>query len=466
MKKGFLVILLLSFFLNPFTLTFAKTKIMYEKAENLALQFVENSLEDESWKGNNPRFFSEWKYFYTDDENNPSYIEFKIACDTTPDCWFILVNVDGDDVAVPISSTTWSAPSEVLLTKNWWTNEENKLYYFSPFEQYWENVKTGGVSSVNPIDNIDELLNNTKLTQEEKEIKRKESQSALKEKIENAKLETIRFKETDDFIKEKEKIKDQILKIPNEEFSMKILPMANADLPDLNTTYILPWTSNILVPTSDTSSSSLCSWRTPCYDQFRQNYTWTYGTNCASGCSPTAVAILYWYYDRNGFPNLLYWTAPLTNTTTVQTLVNILRWYMWTVCNSNYEWATLSSNIYKAKQYAIDMWYAGTTATPNEWIAVSTVFSKAKTEINAGRPVIITITNPSGGGHSVVGFGYKSTGTSYIVRVNMGWGWSWYYTSNWVKYYKSNLDQDLNAFFYSNSNNKKANWITTFKISN
>jgi hypothetical protein len=59
---------------------------MYEKALSLANQYIENSLEDEFWKDNNPRIEEEGKYFYTDDENNPSYIEFQVTCDNTEYC--------------------------------------------------------------------------------------------------------------------------------------------------------------------------------------------------------------------------------------------------------------------------------------------------------------------------------------------------------------------------------------------
>jgi len=71
----------------------------------MALQYIDNSLSDEAWKDNNPVISKETK-FYTDDEKQISYIEYKISCDSTPDCGFIMMNVDGNDVAVPIASPT------------------------------------------------------------------------------------------------------------------------------------------------------------------------------------------------------------------------------------------------------------------------------------------------------------------------------------------------------------------------
>jgi hypothetical protein len=68
--------------------------------------------------------------------------------------------------------------------------------------------------------------------------------------------------------------------------------------------------------------------------------------------------------------------------------------------------------------------------------------------------------------HTIVWLWYKSTGTTAIARVNMGWGWQWYYTSSGTKYYWSDIDQDLNAFFFAWGNDKKAKSYTTFKISN
>jgi hypothetical protein len=54
-KKTLSAIILVSLFVNPFSFTFAKTKLIYERSEDLAVQYIENSLQDDSWKDNNPK---------------------------------------------------------------------------------------------------------------------------------------------------------------------------------------------------------------------------------------------------------------------------------------------------------------------------------------------------------------------------------------------------------------------------
>ena len=68
MKKKILsLVLLVILFWNPFSFTFAKSKVIYERSENLAKQYVENSLNDDNWINKNPYISWEWKKFYTDD---------------------------------------------------------------------------------------------------------------------------------------------------------------------------------------------------------------------------------------------------------------------------------------------------------------------------------------------------------------------------------------------------------------
>ena len=98
---------------NPLTFSYAKSELVEGRALAMAHQYIENSLEDEAWKGNNPVISAQNK-FYTDDAKKVSYIEYKVSCDSTPDCGFIMMNVDGNDVTVPIASPTGNTPSEIL----------------------------------------------------------------------------------------------------------------------------------------------------------------------------------------------------------------------------------------------------------------------------------------------------------------------------------------------------------------
>ncbi len=142
-------ILFFTLVFNPFTFSFANTKIIYEKANDLANTYIYNSINDENWKWKNPQIKQKWKYYYTDDENNLSYIEFKVSCEKTANCWFVLVNIDWDDVSVPIASTSWVWPWEILTSKSW-DSENTKLYYFWSLDQYAQNNTTKEVHSLKP----------------------------------------------------------------------------------------------------------------------------------------------------------------------------------------------------------------------------------------------------------------------------------------------------------------------------
>jgi len=470
------------FLFSSFWFSFAKERLTYDKALGLAKQYIENSLSDESWKDNNPYINWEWKYFYTDDEKKPSYIEFKVSCKEEINCWFILVNSDWNDVAVPIASTSWVWPAELLTLQNETkvntknkenkTNKKsnNKLYYFWPLEQYSIDDENDEVLSINPEDNIDSIIENDKtLTKQDKDKQRNKHKTNLKDRIKNNKLEAKNYKKSDEFKKKKEEIKDQILQIPKEEFSFKSLDMAFADLPERTTwvTYTSPWASDIFVPWSSTSD---CTSRVPCYQQFQTIYS---NLTCSSWCSPTAVAILFWYYDKNWFSNLVSWTAPTSEimNTTSKWLVNSVAAKMWTYCKYiqkswTYQWATNGTNIINTKQYAIDKWYKNTTSSGLSSSNISTLFSGIKTEINAGRPTLVSmkyIFNNETIRHTAVVYWYKSTpSNSNIVLMNMWW---WKYKVDWwTTYTYSSINQNLWSIYYVWSNNKVAYAITKFTI--
>ena len=147
------------------------------------------------------------------------------------------MNVDGNDVSVPIASPTGNTPSEILDQGK---DVSEKFYYFGPFDLYSENKVTGDVQALNPQLAVD-LRDDTQMkrSKEEKEVN-KLAREALKTKLKEAKLAAKEFKKSEEFKKQKEEIKDQILNVPKEEFSMKALDFAFADLPDANTSYSLP----------------------------------------------------------------------------------------------------------------------------------------------------------------------------------------------------------------------------------
>lgn len=380
-----------------------------------------------------------------------------------------MVNYDWNDVTIPVASTNWNTPSEILLAQNKWTIDDNKLYYFSPFDMYWENTQTEEVSSIDPIDNIDQTLEqDKKLTKEEKKEKRKQLKTKLREKIKLMKKEAWDYKKSDDFKNKIKELREKKQSIPENEISYKILPFSdfvNADTEALNNWWYTPITaSDIFVSWSSTTN---CKSKIPCYVQ----YSTTYNNKPASSwCTPTAVAMIYGYYDRQWtFSNLVPWTAVDVTTKTsmntdVKSMIDSLRTYMGTYYklnndNTKYEWATSTTNHTLWIKYAINKWYKNSVAKFISWNS-STLFSTIKTEIDAGRPIMLNTDN-----HSIVAYWYNSTiTTANIVRVNLWWGSS--STMIWTDnktYYTSNIDYNMNYIYYNKANHSSKS-IVTFKI--
>ena len=432
----------------------------------MAHQYIENSLSDEAWAWNNPVISAQSK-FYTDDTKKVSYIEYKVSCDSTPDCGFIMMNVDGNDVSVPIASPTGNTPSEILDQGK---DVSEKLYYFGPFDLYSENEVTWDVQAINPQVAVD-LRDDTQVerTKEEKEVLKTQKEE-LKTKLKDAKLAAKEFKKSEEFKKQKEEIKDQILNVPKEEFSMKALDFAFAD--EFNSTgwYSSVWPSDKFIVWSTTSD---CPSKVPCYDQYQSTYTPApvpYSTaKCWSGCSPTAVAILFGYYDRNGKWNLIPGTAPSAgagSNSTLVTLINAIKWYIGTTClriwtTNIYSGASDKTKVKDAKWYAIAKWYTNTTSAYSA-TNTTTIFYKVKSEVDLNKPLIIHLSSTSTTEwHAAVAFWYKIGSTS-IVRMNIWW-WNRLVPWSTVHNY-SNIDQNLNSVFYNWSSAHIATAYTSFNI--
>lgn len=454
-------------------LWFAFNEFSYENAKTLANEYIRNSSVDENWKDKNPHLNWEWKYFYTDSDS-PSYVEFKVSCDNNPSCWFIMVNFDWDDVSIPIASTSGNTPSEVLVAKNWDTDSSNsKLYYFNPFEQYVENEVSWNVSSIDPQDDFSDssswsLKANSLWKSQEKTKKNK----LLKDKVLKAKDEAKKFKKSDEFKKLKKELKDKKqTNWKDDKVSFKYLDMAMADeWSSWASWYTPPNSSDTYIAWNSTIS---CSSRTPCYNQYKTTYNWK---DAYSWCTPTAVAIIYWYYDRTfkdntiNYNDLVPWTATdvseLTPNNDIKNMIDSIKNYMWSYykyhSDKNYYWtATLPSNFTKAINYAIEKWYRNSTWNYYSW-ETSTLFSKIKVEINSWRPVMVNSSE-----HSMVAYWYNSSSSLPVIRLNMWWGASNYVTwTNWVIYKYSNIDYNMNSLYYWNPLVKKPSIsnIVTFII--
>jgi hypothetical protein len=137
----------------------------------------------------------------------------------------------------------------------------------------------------------------------------------------------------------------------------------------------------------------------PCYKQYNPT---TVSPYCATWCVPTAMSIIFGYYDRNGLkPNLLTWIA--SDTVMDVFMSNTIRTYMKTRCTSVWDWSTSSVTMVDGIQYAKDKGYRNSAAIldtgTNLWPAI-------RAEIKAGRPVMINIQASLTNGHSMAWYAY------------------------------------------------------------
>lgn len=525
---SYLLVSLLLFTGIKFTL--ATETLTYEKAKELAEQYITNSLEDEMWKNNNPHITAH-KYFYTDSETKASYIEFKVSCDNAKDCWFVLVNIDWDDVAIPIASPSGVWPGEILSLK---LNEfsqaskkaDDKLYYFSPFEQYIENKVNDEIISIKAEDNIDSQLETFKkeeqlriktendlknwisfkdwlikkfeedMTKEEffiemeelekenlelekilsninvddkvLEIKKLEIKEWLKEKLANSKTKAKEFKKTREFKEQKNLIEDQILTIPDTKFIMENLDFWYAS-------YNSPWESNEYVDWRMYYNNT-CHWKTPClvqtfeamYCDKNDNRNPCVPIKCnVAWCVPTALWIIFWYYANrdmlNWFPK--WWK----NTKDIEREIAYLWKLIWTTCDKTDSAGTQLYRVEDSLQYLKLLWYANSKINYYRNIGTDIVFNKVKEEIKESRPILIAgkeikpgIIEKDLGKHAFVWFWYKATTGSQKIVRINAWIWN-FWVDGWSAYYYSNIDLNLDSM-YMTKNEYVAYWYATFKI--
>jgi len=229
------------------------------------------------------------------------------------------------------------------------------------------------------------------------------------------------------------------------------------------------------------TSTSNCNSRIPCYKQYAYtNYADAQWQECYSGCSPVAAAMIFWYHDRNGKPNLFPGIiAPMINTsgswwwqdTTMRNAINEIRGYMNTECVVNSEnpnWSragsTYESNIRYAIQFAKNHWYPQS----QRWWVTSDITYRIKNEIDNGRPILISIQYQNGEewwGHSIVGYGYQWYEDQWWhplwlpVRINAGWWNGMNSNTNINLYFITNLQ-------YNNSDDtiKVASTVTYYHV--
>lgn len=158
-----------------------------------------------------------------------------------------------------------------------------------------------------------------------------------------------------------------------------------------------------------------CNSPTPCYNQWWRKYWNKYWP---TWCTPTALSIVLWYYDRNWFPNILRNVdAPKINNDNIvglQTklwnlMLTTLQWKEWaTKVWNNPLWWKILDWVYKYNyDFQNDVWYN-----------FNNFESIIKNEINNWRPILIWYTSDKNTWHTIVWHWYKWNN----IYVNFWWG--------------------------------------------
>jgi len=378
----------------------------YEEAEKIAQEFITANLWNEFWKDEVPTLW-EWTPMYME-KNVPSYIEYAVICNTDKECGFILINLDWDDVKVPTLSLSDTSTSTILAEKSKTKKENLEFYYFSPFDIYARHKVTGEMYALDPqVDPTEDSFEN--IEQEERIRFITEKRKEIPELFEKA-LHTIQnYKQSDIFQK---KLKEKGKK---------------------STNYIPSPSTWKYVPGGTTSG---CNSRVPCYHQIIYAYVkhntgvWLPQVQtCATGCIPVAVAMMLWYHDRNGKPNLIKWAiAPVRNTTVtsnsdrVRHMIAEVRGYMGTYCTDSGSGSTKPKAIPAALLYIKLQWYTNSQYGIIQ-NTVEDTYTNVKTQVDNGNPVLIGIRNVSWW-HAIVWYWYSTDTTSNKrIIINAGW-WS------------------------------------------
>jgi hypothetical protein len=342
---------------------FAGVKTPDQLGKDIAQQYIDSSLVDENWHSSHPYIAAD--YTYVTDSDAPAYKEYKVSCDDKPNCGWIVVNVDGDDVSIPVASTDGSANFELLNAKLdvkqkqerfKGRSDKRKLYYFSPFEQAVED-ENGQVESLTPSNAV---------------IK---SHADLSDRIGAVK----NMKKSDVFKKKRKELqssgqtsfaRDSWLRLPLS------YAAGSTTVPDT------------FVPGASTVN---CGSRIPCY-KFDAPYTYSTGT-CKFGCVPTALAMIYGYHDRQGtYPNLVTGTAKdyiddATTDASITSMINSIRTSVGTTCVGG-EGQTPASSAALGIAYAKAKGYTAAVAS-YETGATGLMLNSIKAEVNASRPVLV-----------------------------------------------------------------------------
>jgi len=381
-----------------------------DNGRKIAEQYLESNKNDDFWENNSPRLW-EWTPLYME-KDVPSYIEYEVICEKNTDCWYIIVNVDWDDVDIPIASKSDTPPTQILRKKSRTNKEELHFFYLSPFDIYSQNKITRQINAIDPqIDPIEaeEILDD--MTEEEKAQTRKyiwEQKKNISQWFKNQLQQIKAYKQSDEFQKFKEQLQEYTPQY-TDFYGWRYVESPNMSFPS-------------------------CNSRVPCYKQFSYQY---WSTDCKSWCSPVAAAIIFGYHDRNTKPKLMpNAVAEMSNQqytpANICTMIDEIRWHMNTTC-SNWQWGTTDSNVAQGIKYAQQHGY------PSSYYDYYNNTTPIYTwEIDSNRPFLVNMKRPNPAWypwapstipkkfwHTAVVYGYK-IGNSSQVAVNVWW-WAFNY---------------------------------------
>ena len=405
-----------------------------EKAEQHLQEILPGNI---FWEWKNPRITKETP-FYDVDDTNPNYIEYKISCDNEEDCGYLMYNIDWSDVDVPIAAFSGKTISERL---NWWNNSwDIKNYYFWMFNQFatdskwniWyvnpaeeKAVKDDMSTSISRGSQINSL--STKATLEQRNNSIKSNFNSLREAVKSS--------------KEKNKVKHSLDKLQNQaSFARNQLQAYGSDYGFVR--WDIVWEG--------------CTSLVPCYTQTYRDYpsdrirdwVWPRGV---TWCTPTALSIIMWYYDRNWYPNMVSWYDPAktekhyyeSDDNDWERTIRELQTKLWDAMNTYLSKSWWSTNTFRIPYwiyYIRDNTYSyNPRISYNVIRANNSLFWSIKSEIKSGRPLLVSLSiDGEDNWHSIVVYGYYKdslianfwwwANISANLRVNMNWN---NYTVNW-----------------------------------
>jgi len=229
--------------------------VQYKRSREIAQQYIDNNIGNEYWK-DEPTTLWEWVPMYME-KDIPSYIEYAFLCQRMDWCGSILINLDGEDTPVVMSSKSDVPIYETLIQKSGTSQENLKFYYFSPFSIYAQNIHTHQLTAIDPqIDATEDLFSIRNEKDKEEMLKIMNAQKEELSKIFENQLKSIKeYKQSEAFHKYLEEKNNNIIN----------------NFPQSNTWKYVPG-----------NSSSGCNSIVPCYKQYIYRYR-DYSF-CYSGC--------------------------------------------------------------------------------------------------------------------------------------------------------------------------------------